>query len=325
LTQSTSCGVGACASTGTETCTAGIWGDDTCEPGTVDTESCNNIDDDCNGQIDEDLTQSTSCGVGACFGNTGFTTCVAGAYVNDTCDSLSGATAESCNGLDDDCDEAVDEDFPLLSDDCDGGDSDECENGTYTCKLDGLGVECVNEEPEGFPGYEEVCDDEDNDCDGVIDEDDVCSSCNNPLDDLVCGQTFLGATGDVSWLDGYSCKSTLNESGNEAVFVFNSDMSGLSVMVKPINLDPATADLDVFVLSSCSASSCLKYGNTSATWSPTADTDYFVVVDGYKGASGEFDLQVTCKETNCSDGLDNDSDDATDCADSDCVGKVVCL
>ena len=391
-----------------------------CSTGANNAESCNDVDDDCDGTTDEGANACNGvCELahqpGAACDGADTDLCEDDAYECDGINAVACSTgannAESCNGLDDDCDSATDEDFTTNGDSCDGGDSDQCKNGTNTCKQDGSGVECVNEDPsgvveicneldddcddqtdegvlnacgscgdvpaetcnnidddcdgqtdEGNPGGgaecgetdegecelgawvceagelvcdgaidpdDEVCDEADNDCDGDTDEDDVCSSCNNPIGDLVCGDSFPGATDEANWpngwLNGYSCKSTLNESGSEAVFVFNSDFGGVSVMVKPINIDPATADLDVFVLGSCSASSCLKYGNTSATWSPTADTDYFVVVDGYKGASGEFDLQVTCKETTCNDSKDNDIDGSTDCADSDCVGKLGCL
>jgi len=74
---------------------------------------------------------------------------------------------EECNGVDDDCDGQVDEDFPL-GDACDGDDSDLCTNGTFTCTDDGSGVECVNESEENIT---ELCNLLDDDCDGEIDED----------------------------------------------------------------------------------------------------------------------------------------------------------
>jgi hypothetical protein len=54
LTRPITCGVGGCASTGTETCTAGVWGGNTCTPGTPTAEVCNGIDDNCNGVVDDD-------------------------------------------------------------------------------------------------------------------------------------------------------------------------------------------------------------------------------------------------------------------------------
>ena len=82
-------------------------GDGTVKPGAA--EICNNVDDNCDEQIDEDLTRATSCGVGACARNTGIETCVAGDWADDTCDPFSGASPETCNGIDDDCDGTTDE------------------------------------------------------------------------------------------------------------------------------------------------------------------------------------------------------------------------
>jgi len=55
-TRPTSCGTGACASTGTEICINDVWSGDTCEPGAPASETCNGVDDDCDGETDEDLT-----------------------------------------------------------------------------------------------------------------------------------------------------------------------------------------------------------------------------------------------------------------------------
>ena len=62
------------------------------------------------------------------------------------------------------------------------------------------------------------------------------------------------------------------------------------------------------------------FGFTAAVWAPVAGQTYHVVVDQYKGTWADtFALQVTCKETSCQDGLDNDQDDKPDCADPDCA------
>jgi hypothetical protein len=54
----TSCGVGACAATGSSSCVAGVV-QPNCTPGTGTAEVCNGIDDDCNGLIDDGLTFKT--------------------------------------------------------------------------------------------------------------------------------------------------------------------------------------------------------------------------------------------------------------------------
>ncbi|MEK6528192.1 MAG: putative metal-binding motif-containing protein, partial [Nitrospirota bacterium] len=55
-------------------------------------ETCDGLDNDCDGSTDEGLTQGTTCGVGACAGNTGTETCTAGVWGGNTCDPLAGAT-----------------------------------------------------------------------------------------------------------------------------------------------------------------------------------------------------------------------------------------
>ncbi|MFC1592230.1 thrombospondin type 3 repeat-containing protein [Thermodesulfobacteriota bacterium] len=114
--------------------------------------------------------------------------------IGDACEA-----GEECDGLDNDGDGLIDEDFPLLGSACDGADSDVCANGTYICADDGAGVECSPESPADIA---ELCDGADNDCDGLVDADqansdgdsdgDACDACPlDPEDDVdsdgLCG------------------------------------------------------------------------------------------------------------------------------------------
>lgn len=123
LTRPTSCGVGACASTGVETCSAGVFGGDTCTLGTPSAEICNGLDDDCDGAVDEGLTQPTSCGVGVCA-STGQLVCVNGNQQN-TCTPGTSSTEICADALDNDCDGYAD---------CD--DLDSCPNTVEACNVE---------------------------------------------------------------------------------------------------------------------------------------------------------------------------------------------
>jgi hypothetical protein len=80
---------------------------DSCVAGTGEAETCNNIDDDCDGTVDDGIASTpTTCGLGACA-STGTLECVGGTMV-DSC--VAGTPVdEICDGVDNDCDGSVDE------------------------------------------------------------------------------------------------------------------------------------------------------------------------------------------------------------------------
>lgn len=162
-------GVGQCTD-GIESCEVGSWGE--CEGQTVpDTETCNGVDDDCDGDVDEGCdclpgaAQSCYTGptetqdVGAC--SSGTQTC-SGTGAWGPCNGDTTPIAESCNSVDDDCDGILDElDDPGA---CDTGDDGVCSGGVQSCSAGALVCEPIAA-PEA-----EVCDGLDNNCNGTADE-----------------------------------------------------------------------------------------------------------------------------------------------------------
>lgn len=73
------------------------------------TELCNNIDDNCNNQIDENLTITFGTDVGAC--ESGIKTCINGNYTI-TKEEIE-PKEEVCNNMDDNCDGQIDEGCPV--------------------------------------------------------------------------------------------------------------------------------------------------------------------------------------------------------------------
>jgi hypothetical protein len=97
--------VGVCHG-GTQTCVLGHWGACVNEV-TPSAESCDGLDNDCNGQLDDGLGQ-TVCGIGSCQVTT--PNCVNGAP--QTCTPQAPGT-EICDGLDNDCNGIVNDAYAI--------------------------------------------------------------------------------------------------------------------------------------------------------------------------------------------------------------------
>jgi len=152
-------------------------------------ESCNDEDDDCDGDIDEGVgTTWYGDGDGDGFGDPTDSVVACDAPANyegndEDCDDGNSAinpdADEICDGADNDCNSAIDEDSATdastwyLDDDSDGyGDAsvttEACEEPPGYVYSD---TDCDDSEAAVNPGASEACDSVDNDCDSDIDED----------------------------------------------------------------------------------------------------------------------------------------------------------
>ncbi|MFH1530611.1 MAG: putative metal-binding motif-containing protein [Pseudomonadota bacterium] len=200
------------------------------------TETCNGVDDDCDGQTDE-------IGAEGCqpyyldvdtdgYGEVEFSQCLCvptPPYIAPEpgdCEpydaTVNPGEDEACNNVDDNCNGEIDEDLPdldedgipnCLDDDDDGDgdpdDQDNCPEDFNPAQLDtdddGMGDACDDDDdgdgsedeedcdpvdPEVFPGHPEVCDGKDNDCNDTTD--DFYSLCAN-----ACGEGVTLCTDGV--------------------------------------------------------------------------------------------------------------------------------
>ena len=174
--QSGSCSVtnefGSCP--GTYTCSSGKEG--ACAGQSAAAESCNQKDDNCNGQTDEEVA-SIECDLTNVYGTCkGKTQCVGGQQL---CQGQS-AAAEVCNGIDDNCSGQTDEGFTntdgdlqadcMDSDDDADGVLDAADNCPLATNADQLDTD--------KDGQGDACDSDD-DGDKVLDSEDNCPLASN--------------------------------------------------------------------------------------------------------------------------------------------------
>lgn len=153
--------VGRCAMR-IERCQKGMWEAITAGRDPED-ESCNGLDDDCDGATDELLPPViTGLATGECRPT--IMECMDGGYAVVVAGTE--AVGERCDGRDNDCDGETDEDFPELGSDCTVGIGACAMDGVIACASDGT---TCNATP--APPTIERCDGDDNDCDSETDED----------------------------------------------------------------------------------------------------------------------------------------------------------
>ena len=234
-------------------------------------ETCNSLDDDCDSTVDEDATDfatyyddGDSDGFGDASDSTEACSAPSG-HVSDSsdCDDTDGAVFpgadETCNSTDDDCDSDVDEDATDARVYYDDGDSDGFGDAADTIEdcstpsgYTSDSSDCDDTDGDVFPGADELCNSNDDDCDALIDEDatdvatwyhdadsdgygdpgDAEDACEAPADHVSdatdCHDAnrliYPGADETCNSLDD-DCDSTVDEDATDFVTYYHDDDS----------------------------------------------------------------------------------------------------
>jgi hypothetical protein len=288
-------------------------------------EYCNDVDDDCDGEVDEDdaLDATTwyadADGDGYGDAAVSVTTCLAasGWVADDTdCDdtdaSVYPGADEYCNGVDDDCDGDIDEDDALDTldqyEDLDTDGYGGALAGSWCYQLSAYVLDssdCDDGDASVYPGADEYCDGVDSDCDGTVDEDDALDATtwyadadgDGYGDAAVSVTTCAAGSGHVT--DSTDCDDTdasVNPGADEYCNGVDDDCDG------DIDEDDALDTLD-------------QYEDRDA--------------DGYGGAlAGSWCYQLSAYVLDSSDCDDFDAavypgaDESCDAVDSDCDGST---
>lgn len=230
----------------------------------------------------------------ACNDACGVSLCVNGQF-QESCETAS----ELCNGIDDDCDDAIDEDYEPngLGFSCQAVLENGCTaSGINVCSESGTSVVC---ETEPVEPVSEVCDGLDNDCDGSTDEDFP--------DSLCCLETYQCPLGNVC-TDGLCTKdeSSINPgngSGSSSCETSNDCPFGQY----------------------CESGSCVSAGGICISDDDCAAgyrCDDFICIPGSSGTACTYDFECESGEV-CEDGR-CESDDDFCFVDADCPNGFEC-
>ena len=202
-------------------------------------ETCNNVDDDCDGDIDEDDATDAATwyadvdgdGYGdiasttaACDQPSGYVSAVYATDCDDGDASVSPVDPELCDGIDNDCDGATDEGVTdLFYADSDGDGYGDAGSTTEACAAGSGFVADSSDCDDGAaainPGASELCDGVDNDCDGSTDETDAIGAATWYRDGDSDGYgDSVASTVACDQPSGYAADSSDCDDGDDDIF-----------------------------------------------------------------------------------------------------------
>jgi hypothetical protein len=329
-------------------------------------ELCNDLDDDCDTEIDEDVGDTFyTDGDGDGFGDDAapVTACQISAGLaavpgdcDDTDDAINPNASESCNDLDDDCDTQIDEDASdVWYADGDGDGYGDPATSVTGCPEEGYvadGTDCDDLNGDVNPAADEICNGEDDDCNDVTDDNPVSggdtwyadtdgdgygdplapiTACTQPsgtvdnTDD--CDDTSdLAQPGGTEVCDGYDNDCNGISDGEDAedatVWYYDADGDGYGTDSRRVTDCAAPSAAYVGTGGDCDDADATK--NPGVSWYNDADGDGY----GDPSASLKSCTQPSGYVADASDCADSDSarnplaTEYCDGEDDDCDGSV---
>lgn len=122
----------------------------------------------------------------------------------------------------------------------------------------------------------------------------ICSNAT-PIN---CGQLYANQnnSGGSFAISSYPCAPSTDETGPEKIYSITTTSTG-NITATLSNTSYSTGDVDVHILSACDENSCLARGDFAANYNNAPPGTYYIVVDGFQGDTGPYDLLVNCSDS----------------------------
>ncbi len=306
-----------------------------CIPTNGGTEVCDNRDNDCDTRMDEDFNLATDVNNCGSCGNVCNLLHASERCANSMCEVMAcdpgfvdidpgvpgceyqctptGGGVETCDGVDNDCDGMVDDGNPGGGTSC-GTDTGECTAGTQQCS-NGV-LFCIG----AVGGTPETCDNQDDDCDGVIadgfdKQNDPqhcggCTACNLPfaIEGCALGMCTVASCDfghfNLNGMPGDGCEYQCIPTGAESCDGADNNCNGLIDEGFTLATDPNNCGM---------CGNVCAFPNAGATCAGNmcqlgACNSNFYNINGLPGDGCEYGCLLTNGGVEACDGLDNDCD-----------------